>query len=109
PLHATTLHADAVKSVNGEIFRSFVMLARERGSTPIVVVFPYITDLMPESKGRLGIASEVLQTKGIPYLDMTDCVSQVSPTKRFVRLHYSRVTNAAVAECLHAWIKASRR
>ena len=91
---------DALGAVNGELLRSFLDSVREHGSTPLVVFFPAMSDLIGEGTGRMGIAQRVLRSKGIPYLDMTDCVQRVPPADRFVILHYSPETNAAIAGCL---------
>jgi len=99
PLPQPTVTDGALKSVNGEILRSFVRLARERGSTLMVVYFPARSDFVGPQVGWT-VAREVFQTYGIPYLDMTTCVSKVRPPQRFVTLHYSPVTNAAIARCL---------
>lgn len=105
PVPGPLVNDEARKSVNGLIFRSFVRLARESGSIPIVVYFPSSSDFMPESRGRVGIAREVLRGNGVPYLDMTDCVSKVSSAERFLIRHYSPATNTAVAICLHDSIR----
>jgi len=94
------LSDEAFRSINGKLLRSFVRLAREQGSTPIVVYFPSLTDFTPDSKRLPSIAKEILHAHGIEFLDMTGCVSQVSSAQRFVRLHYSPITNVAIARCL---------
>jgi GDSL-like Lipase/Acylhydrolase family len=102
---------DTLKSVNGEILRAFVRLARERGSTPVVVYFPSRSDFASDGTPLTGlrrIGQEVLQASGIAYLDMTDCVSKVRPTERFAIRHYSPATNAVVAGCLVDSIHGSR-
>lgn len=100
PVARPIVSDEALKSVNGHLLRSFVRLAEDRGSKPIVVFFPSAAALAPESNGRPGVAREVLHANHIPYLDMTGCVSKVDPAERFVVLHYSAMTNAAIAECL---------
>jgi hypothetical protein len=99
-----------MKSVNGAIFHAFLGLARAHGSTPIIVYFPTRLDFASPQQGWTRVAREVFQTYGIPLLDMTNCVSQISPAERFVILHYSSVTNVAVAKCLRDAIgEASQR
>jgi hypothetical protein len=107
PLPRPTV-TDALKSVNGEIFRSFVRLARERGSTPMLVFFPSDSDTT-DSRDKLSIAIEVLRASAVPYLDMTACVSKISPSERFVTLHYSPATNAAIARCLRDSVRQLSR
>jgi len=108
PLPQPTVTDGALKSVNGEIFRAFVRLAHERGSTPIVVYFPAHSDFVGPQVGWTRVAREVFQTYGIPYLDMTRCVSKVRPSQRFVTLHYSPITNVAIAKCLRTFIGRSQ-
>jgi GDSL-like lipase/acylhydrolase family protein len=89
-----------LRTINGELLRSFVKLAEDRHSTPIVVYFPNMLDFVDESRGRLKVAREVLRAEGIPYYDMSECISKVNPSERFVVLHYSARTNAAISDCL---------
>lgn len=91
---------DALSTVNGHLLRSFVLFAEAHSSKPIVVFFPVTGELTPDSSGRLGVAREVLRANGIPYVDMSACVTEFSPPERFVVLHYSAMTNAAIAKCL---------
>jgi hypothetical protein len=58
---------------------------------------PSATNFRP---GYRSVAQEVLQTHHTPHLDMTTCVGRVPPAQRFVTIHYSPSTNAAVARCL---------
>jgi GDSL-like Lipase/Acylhydrolase family len=96
---------DAMRSLNLELLRAFLRLAREAGSTPIVVYFPQRSDFKSDQthEAKVGlerVAAEILQSNGIPYIDMTPCVKQVSPAERYVKIHYSPVANAAIAKCL---------
>jgi hypothetical protein len=103
PVPRPSVSDEAMRSINGELLRSFVRLARWHGSTPIVVYFPARSDFFLAGTPQAGltrVAHEVFQAYGIRYLDMTDCVSKVNPPERFVTLHYSPVTNAAIAKCL---------
>jgi hypothetical protein len=109
PIPRPTVTDEALKSVNGEIFRSFVRRAREQGSTPIVAVFPSDADFTTDSRDRVSIATEVLRASAVPYLDMTACVRKVSPSERFVTLHYSPATNATIAMCLRDSIRQVSR
>src|SRR5258705_1996710 len=86
-------------AVNAELVASFVRLARERGSIPIVVFFP---NRRRVRGGELAsrTAKAVFETNRIRYLDMIPCVGRVAEDQRFVALHYSAASNAAVAGCL---------
>jgi hypothetical protein len=111
PVLGPDVSDEALRSVNGQLFRSFVRLVHEAGSTPIVVYLPSRPDfeLASTSPGGLKrVAKEVFQANGIPYLDMTSCVSKINPAERFVIRHYSPATNAAIAECLRDSIRASQ-
>lgn len=112
PIPGPAVSNEALKSVNGKILRSFLQLAREKGSMPIVLYFPSKSDFISASivgKGLPRIAKEILRANDIPYLDMTGCVSKVSPVERFVTLHYSSVTNSAIAKCLTNSIRQASR
>ena len=108
PVPRPAVSDEALESVNGEIVRAFVRLAREHGSVPIVVYFPSRWELTHASAAPPSVAKGVLAARGIPFRDMTECVGRVSPEDRFVTLHYSPATNAAVAECLRSSIPSSR-
>ncbi|HEX2439579.1 MAG TPA: hypothetical protein VHT71_14820 [Methylomirabilota bacterium] len=90
---------DTERVLNGEIARAFIRLARERGARPIVVYFP--SRRWPSS-GTATPAREALTAAHINFLDMTPCADTVPADARFVALHYSPATNAAIARCLHA-------
>lgn len=103
PVLGPTVTDAMLKALNGELLRTFVRLAREHGSVPLVVFFPSRVD--PDHETGLGFARGALQASHVPYLDMTDCVSRVDPGERFAVLHYSAATNLAVARCLRDSIK----
>jgi hypothetical protein len=89
---------EQLRSINGALLQSFVRLAQENGSKPVVVLFPFVADFTtPE--WRAGPRA-VMESSQVPYVDMSDCVSRVGLAERFVTLHYSATTNAAVARCL---------
>lgn len=99
----------ALQDVNGLLFRSFMARVRARGSIPIVVFFPSMNDFLSESQGRRSVAKDVLRRHHVPFIDMTECVSRIDSRTRFVVLHYSAATNAAVARCLHERLVALPR
>jgi hypothetical protein len=72
----------------------------------MVVFFPSRGQSAGESGGGSSVAKKVLDANRIGYLDLTGCVGTVSPGERFVALHYSARTNAAVAGCLRDAIAA---
>ena len=90
---------ESTTALNAAIARDFIRLARERNTTPIVVVFP---NRPRAQNGALAssAAKHVFDAAGVRHLDMIPCVSKVPPTDRFVALHYSPASNAAVATCL---------
>ena len=80
---------EVMKSLNAEVVRAFVKLAREHGSTPIVAFFPSNPDPAWAASRAPNVADEVLAAKGIRYFDLTGCVEAVPAPDRFVALHYS--------------------
>jgi hypothetical protein len=89
----------AQRALNAEIARAFIRLAHERGAVPVVVYLPS-RPRPGTSLGAPSVAREAFDASHIRYLDLTDCVRAVSPDARFVALHYSASSNAAVARCL---------
>jgi hypothetical protein len=55
---------------------------------------------LPRRRAGLPHAKAVLEANRIGYLDMIPCVGRVPVAQRFVALHYSAASNAAVAGCL---------
>jgi hypothetical protein len=90
---------EAVFALNERILRSFVELARESGTRPVIAYFPTAGDFHPERPNVTG--KTFLQRTGLPYLDPTPCLLQVPESERFEPGgHYSPRGNAAVAHCL---------
>jgi hypothetical protein len=94
-----TTTEQAQQDLNAELIRAFARTARQMGSTPLVVFFPtrkwHSANVAWPSPGK-----ETLRASGVPFIDMTACVEQIAPADRFVVLHYSAATNAAIAKCL---------
>ena len=107
PAAGPTVSDAMLRAVNAEVLRSFVQLARENGSRPIIAYFPSKAEPEPGAAKTRGVAREVLEANRISYLDMTDCVNRVDPGERFAILHYSAATNRAVARCLLDSIKGT--
>ena len=90
--------ATAERTLNAQIARAFIDLAHEHGSRPVIIYFP--SRRWPTSS-TASPAREALQSGHVNFLDMTKCVDNVAANDRFVALHYSPTTNAAIARCLH--------
>jgi hypothetical protein len=106
PERGPTVNDQAVRQINGEIVRSFVRSVKEAGAVPLVVYFPSRTYAGPESIHPPSMAREVLTGIGVPFLDMSDCLQQIEPARRFAIVHYSSAANAAIAQCLREPVAA---
>jgi hypothetical protein len=99
PVPAAAVSDQANRDINAQLIRSFARTAQENGSIPLVVYFPsreaFVDNGALESWGK-----QVLLSSGVPFIDTTGCVEKVPPAERFVIIHYSAATNAAVARCL---------
>jgi len=101
PERTLALDDDAMKSLVAGLVGSFVRDAHAHGSRALVVFFPsHVSICGRESSRTSQIAQEAFAPVGIPFVDLTQCVDAVAPEERFVALHYSAATNAAVARCL---------
>ena len=89
----------ALEAVNAALFRAFVRDVRANGATPVVLFFPSRSELSPTWHGPL-VGRDVLRKSGIPFLDMTPCITRLPAAERYVVLHLSPAANAAVATCL---------
>jgi len=87
--------------LNVRILQAFIGLATAEGSTPIVVYLPSRSRFIGDDGLATGErqAQRLLREASLPHVDMTACVSAVPPSERFVRLHYTRRANQALAEC----------
>ena len=90
---------DAERTLNAQIARAFIDLAHARGSRPVIVYFA--SRRWPNSS-TASPARDALQAAHINHLDLTTCIDSIPADGRFVALHYSPATNAAVARCLRA-------
>ena len=101
PEPSPALSDDAMKSLVAGLVGSFARDAHAHGSRALVVFFPsHVPICGPESSFTSNIAQEAFAPAGIPFLDLTPCVDGVAPEERFVALHYSAATNAAIARCI---------
>ncbi len=96
---------EEMTSVNSELLRAFLRLARAAGSRPIVVYLPPRRDLDRSASGPkrgTSLAQSALASAGIEYIDLTPTLMEISGPDRFVGGdgHYSRQTNAAIAKRL---------
>jgi len=101
PEPSPALDDEAMKSLVAGLVGSLLRDAHAHGSRALVVFFPsHVPICGPESSFTSNIAQEAFAPAGIPFLDLTRCVDGVAPEERFVALHYSAATNAAIARCL---------
>jgi GDSL-like Lipase/Acylhydrolase len=101
PEPSPALSDEAMRSLVAGLVGSFLRDAHAHGSRALVVFFPsHVPICGPESSFTSHIAQEAFAPAGIPFVDLTQCVDAVAPEERFVALHYSAATNAAIARCL---------
>lgn len=87
--------------LNRRIVRKFVEESRAEDSELLIVYMPsrwpleHYRDMATESE-----VQRLLRAEGLAYIDTTPCVRAVPPSERFIAAHYSRRTNARVAQCL---------
>jgi len=89
----------ALEAVNAALFRAFVRDVRNNGAAPVVLFFPSRSELSPTWHGPL-VGRDVLRRSGVPFIDMTPCITRLPASERYVVLHFSPAANAAVASCL---------
>jgi len=97
----------AIKDLGRELIRSFVELATEAGSIPIIVFFPTRTELSDADSASsrvnpLPFGAEFVRDAGGEAIDLTPCLKEANPSPSFQRGgHYSPQTNTVVAQCLY--------
>lgn len=89
----------ALEAVNVALFRAFMRDVRATGAAPVVLFFPSRSELSPTWHGPL-VGRDVLRRSGVPFIDMTPCITRLPASERYVVLHFSPAANAAVASCL---------
>jgi hypothetical protein len=102
PISRPEISDQALRSLNGALFRSFIAMATEQRSAPIIVYFPSQEDPDEPDESVTGesLAKIVLESHGLPFVDLTSCITAVDVSKRFLAWHYSAEANLAVARCL---------
>ena len=99
--------SDARVALNTALIREFGREVRKAGSLPLVVYLPSKTDFFSPA-GReetLGI----LKASGVPSVDLTSCVAEVDPSRRFLKFHYTPLANQAVGRCMEDAIRSAMR
>ena len=91
--------------LNREIVRAFVRQTRAEGSLPIVAYFPSDRNFRALARDRRwqSVGQTMLDGSGVPFVDMTPCLTPLSPAERFPadgRNHFAPAANAAIAACL---------
>jgi hypothetical protein len=85
--------------VNARILTEFVQSAIKVRAIPLIVYLPS-RGSWGEKGGNTPLAKKVLQTTGLVYLDPSPRLAQLDPADRYLVIHYSPRSNAAVAKCL---------
>lgn len=109
PLSTLEAAEDAMKNLNIAILRQFLSEASAQSSIPILVYFPSMQREFESSRPIRTLVQRTLLDAGIEYVDLTDCISKISPTQRFgpiARTHYSPQSNFKVAQCLQPIVLA---
>ena len=108
PVPGPLVSDDAKRTINREVVLSMMRAAREEASVPIVAYFPARSELVSPDQRFDGwrFARNLLDAEGVPYVDLTPCVTEVPPSERWMKIHYSPRTNAAVARCLRQLVLA---
>lgn len=111
PVLGPLVSDDAKRTINHEVLMAMMRAAGEEGSAPIVVYFPVRSELTPPNQRFEGwrFARDLVDREGVTYIDLTPCVTEVRQSERWVKIHYSPRTNAAVARCLRQPVLAHLR
>ena len=105
-LHASREQSEAVSrqaaALGAEIIASFARIAKDEGSTPLVVYFPGRSDFNGSARPEKNSVLNFLRERGIRYEDLTSCLGELGESELFIegRTHYSPEGNARVATCL---------
>ena len=96
---------EATQTVNVRLLQSFISLAVDAGSIPILAYFPTYDDLYVKSLHRQDdrtLAQLALQKSDIPHQDLTGCLPDLNVSTSFTgNGHYTPALNARVARCLY--------
>lgn len=98
----------AMAAVNAALLESFVELAREEGSAPLLVYFPSRGDYSGQDRRAKDGMLKMFQEQNIEHENLTACLRKLGPDTAFIdgRPHYSPAGNAAVAACLEPVVRA---
>jgi len=87
--------------LNRRIVRKLMKESQAEDTAVLIVYMPsrwpleHYRDMATESE-----VQRILRAEGLAFIDTAPCVRAVPPSERFVGRHYSRQTNARVAQCL---------
>lgn len=96
--------------ITEKLMDSFQTAALQRGSLPIVLLYPQRADMERLDAGqarRYRPLTEHLQSRGYAWIDLLDTLSEISPADRFQDGgHYAPAANAAVARAILAYMQS---
>jgi hypothetical protein len=109
PIWRHEMRGDSEESINHELLRSFLRIAKSDGATPFVIYLPDKTDFEGPVHKETS-SPRILRTSGIDYVDLVPCLNKVSANDRFIPQgdHYSLSGSIAIARCVADQIVASR-
>lgn len=96
-----------LRSINRELFQSFVKTATSDNTIPLIVYLPYGPDFSETYRpGQVPLGVEILRDAKLAHTDLTACFSTLPPSERFMQalgggVHYSPKGNAKISQCLY--------
>jgi hypothetical protein len=99
--------SDARVALNTAVIRAFGREVREAGSLPLVVYLPARADF--PSRADRDETLGIFKASGVLSVDLTSCVAEVDPPQRFLKFHYTPLTNQAVGHCMADAIRSALR
>jgi hypothetical protein len=93
---------DETVRLNAAIFQAFIELSNENRVIPLFAYFPGRPEIERLKRGEPTAAQRILKEIGIPIVDTTPCVMELTPDEAYIQgdPHYSARGNAAVAKCI---------
>jgi hypothetical protein len=98
------LSEDSKREVNGALLAAFLREAEASGARPLLVYLPSRVELPgdPAYEPMFTRTRELLEERGLDYVDLTPVLGKIAPGERFVEGHghYTPHANRLVAETL---------
>lgn len=100
---------ETMMALGQQVLTTLVRDVREQGAIPLVVHFPYRSELRRAAEygdKYIPLSVQMLRAAGIDYYDATTCLIEAKAFDEYMpQSHYSPTANAVIAKCLEPIVR----